>query len=175
MGAPFECKSTLDKWGGNLYNRSMDISNSRIGEDTFKIEWSTKYEIGIPIIDEQHKKLVELVADFYNALMAPTTHKNEVASDTLAKALKDCCAYVQTHFRTEEELLQKASYPNFIAHKKEHDEFTAKVLETAKSFSKNNMLTAVKFARFLYDWILAHISHTDRLYLPYVNAYLAKK
>lgn len=151
----------------------MDISNSRVGEDSFKIEWSSKYEIGIDLIDEQHKKLVELVADFYSALMAPTTQKSQVASALLNKALHDCVAYVQTHFSTEEQLLQRAGYKDFAAHKKQHEEFTKQVLETAKSFNKNNMLVAVKFARFLYDWILAHISHTDRLYIPCVKAYLA--
>lgn len=152
----------------------MDIADTRNGEDKFKIEWNAKYEIGIPAIDEQHKKLVELEASFYTKLLTPTTNK-DIWKTELTKALKDCCAYVQTHFRAEEELLKAAGYTQFSAHKAQHDEFTTKVLETARSFDSSNTLTAVKFARFLYDWILSHIQYTDRLYIPCVKTYLANK
>lgn len=145
----------------------MGIDKTRDVEDKFTIEWNPKYEIGIAEIDEQHKKLVALVAQFYKALMRPG--KSDTWKGELTKTLHECCAYVQTHFKFEEELLQKAGYPDFANHKAQHDEFTRKVLETAKNFNASTPLTAVKFARFLYDWILAHISHTDRLYVPYIK------
>lgn len=152
----------------------MDNQFVSIGEAKFSIEWNSKYELGIPVIDEQHKKLVALCKEFYEGIVSENADKNAVKAK-LTTALKACCDYVKTHFRDEETLLRAASYKNFANHKMQHDEFTRKVLTMAQNFDSTNTLEAIKFARFLYDWIMSHISYTDKQYIPCIIEYLKTK
>lgn len=49
----------------------MKLINTEINyTDKTLIKWDDKFLIGIPVIDEQHKKLIQLCEDFYQALMA---------------------------------------------------------------------------------------------------------
>ena len=50
-------------------------------------------------------------------------------------------------------------------------EFTKKVLETAKGFNSMDFSDAIKFCKFLYEWILSHIAHEDKLYVKKVLEY----
>lgn len=148
----------------------MDNRFVSIGESPFVIEWNKKYELGIPVIDNQHKKLVELCAEFYNSIIAPNKDK-DAWKTSLMNTLRACCDYVQTHFKAEEVLLTAAKYKDFSLHKAQHDEFTRRVLTTAKNFDTSNSFEAVKFARFLYDWILSHVSYEDKKYVPCLMEY----
>ena len=49
------------------------------------------------------------------------------------------------------------------------------VLEKSQNFEKETFHSSTEFVRFLYDWILSHIAHTDRLYVDDLKAYLGEK
>ena len=54
------------------YNNFMKISNSSVTnltDDKDLIRWDSKLLLGIPIIDEQHKHLVELCNKLYTEVM----------------------------------------------------------------------------------------------------------
>lgn len=137
------------------------------------IVWDDKFSIGIPVIDEQHKKLVLLTNDYYQAVMATRgDFESKVQlKETVTAALKTCVDYVQTHFTAEEKLMQAAQYPGYKAHKQQHNEFSTKVLETARDFHELKFTDALNFAKFLYDWVLSHIAHEDKLYVNTILDY----
>lgn len=143
-------------------------------KDKLHIVWDKKYELGIPVIDEQHKKLVALCGDFYDRIVSNPDERRGWKAN-LEIALKECVAYVQSHFHDEEILLRAAGYKDFDAHKKQHDTFTRKVLETAQGFDSSNTLVAIKFAKFLYEWILSHVLYTDKQYVPSILEYYKKR
>lgn len=136
------------------------------------IQWNSKYEIGIPKIDEQHKHLVELCNRLHESIVAdnPLEQKHQLAS-----TLKECVAYVGTHFKDEELLMQAAGYDDFAQHKIQHDTFTKKVLETSEDCNSQNRLAAIKFVKFLYEWLISHICYEDKRYVPCLKEYLQKK
>lgn len=134
------------------------------------MEWTSRYEIGIPIIDEQHKTLVSLCQRLHDSTL--TTDRNGQKKH-MVTALKECVDYVATHFATEEKLMRESGYEGFVVHKARHDEFTREVLSTAKELEANRFTGARKFVMFLRDWILSHISYEDRLFAPAVSTYLA--
>lgn len=136
--------------------------------------WDPKFEIGIPVIDEQHKKLVELCNRFYLELLQYKSEGTPTWDYALKKALRECVEYVQTHFKNEETLMTACGYPNFAEHKKMHDMFIKKILETTDGFETATIGVAFKFVKFLYDWILSHIAHEDKLYVKYVLDYYRK-
>ena len=156
----------------------MKLTNSSVtnlSDDTDLIRWDPKFALGIPYIDEQHKHLVELCNKLYTEVLASRLkYENDNSTpwqNALAGTLKECVNYVTNHFSSEEKLMKLVSYEQFSEHKKRHDEFTNKVLETAKGFSSMNFSDAVKFCKFLYDWILSHIAHEDKLYVKKVVEY----
>ena len=76
-------------------------------EKTFII-WDKKFEIGIPVIDEQHRQLVLLTNDFYNELMNYKKMEIPKWEPQLIQALKKCTDYVLVHFNAEEKLMHIA-------------------------------------------------------------------
>lgn len=138
------------------------------------IRWDPKFEIGIPVIDEQHKKLVELCNRFYQELLQNKAEGNPPWDQSLRSALHECVDYVKTHFKNEETLMTACSYPNFAEHKKMHDMFIKNILETTNGFQEATIGVAFKFVKFLYDWILSHIAHEDKLYVKDVLGYYRK-
>ena len=139
-------------------------------ESTF-IKWNPKFETGIPTVDAQHRKLVALCNKLRSAIMKSSSAQGLKWEDSLASALRECTDYVQTHFHDEEVLMQAAGYEGYERHKKEHEAFTRKVLETAQGFSSSSVKSALQFVNFLYEWILSHIAHEDLLFAKPVMDY----
>ena len=139
------------------------------------IKWEPKLEIGIPVIDAQHKKLVELCNSFYQTLTQRNAVGNTAWEQPLTDALRECAEYVQTHFKDEETLMKACNYPAFLEHKKVHDSFIKKIIETSSSFQNATTATAFKFVKFLYEWVLSHIAHEDKLYVKYVLDYYKQR
>ena len=133
------------------------------------IEWNPKFETGIPTIDAQHKKLVVLCNNLRSAIMKNSSPEGLNWEGSLASALRECTDYVQTHFHDEEVLMKAAGYDGYERHKKEHEAFTRKILETAQNFSTISVTGAIQFVKFLYDWILSHIAK------PVMEYYKANK
>lgn len=103
------------------------------------VVWDSKFEIKIPFIDAQHKKLIELCNNLHKAIIAMPDSSGVVVDDwqdSLLNALRECVDYTQTHFRDEENLMQAAGFVDFTQHKSFHSAFVKKILETAKSFEK---------------------------------------
>lgn len=140
-------------------------------EESF-IKWNPKYKIGIPVIDAQHEHLVNLCNDFYQSLLKNNNIDNY---HSLVKAtLEDCLNYAATHFKEEERLMLAAGFSGYKKHKTIHDSFTEKVEIAYAGFDHMPVSEAIKFSRFLYDWIHTHIAHEDRLYLPTLIEFLKK-
>lgn len=135
------------------------------------IQWNEKYETGIGRIDDQHKHLVALCNELHESIVSGTPLNQK---HTFASILKECVAYVGTHFKDEETLMKAAGYEDFPKHKMQHDEFTKKVLESAQGFDSQDRLASIKFVKFLYEWLLSHICYEDKKYVPVLQEYLKK-
>src|SRR5574344_413861 len=139
------------------------------------IIWNQNFEIGNPLIDEQHKKLVSLCNKVYLALLKSRENGNELLwESSLIEALHECTTYVRTHLAEEELLMKAAGYPDFIPHKKMHETFTLKILEMDKKFETITIGDTIVFVKFLYDWIIQHIAHVDKQYVNSVASYLSE-
>ncbi len=145
-----------------------------MSESRVYIEWEKKFEIGIPMIDAQHKKLVEMCNNLYQGLLNHKENARTSIDAPLKKSLHEAVAYVKEHFDAEEKLMIKCEYPKFIEHKKRHEIFVAKILETAKQIESAPVLQSFQFIKFIYEWILEHIAHEDRLYVRYVLEFAKK-
>lgn len=120
------------------------------------IEWTADLELGIPLIDEQHKELVRLI----NILDA-APH----AADSVVDELLD---YVSYHFSEEEGLMARAGYVGLSEHAKTHEAFIAKLCEFDVAARSENPGAGRDLHYFLVSWLMHHIMHTDTLYVSAV-------
>ncbi len=122
------------------------------------INWTESLSVKITSIDEQHKKLFDLINSFYDN-MNKSSQKEKMLD--IIKSLKD---YTVFHFSTEEKYMKQINYPDFNYHKQEHDKFVAKVLNFEERYKSGKLLLSVEVTNFIKDWICNHIMVTDGNY-----------
>lgn len=121
------------------------------------IAWSDTYSVGIKKIDEQHASLLNMMNTLYEAMKAG---KGRAVLSDIFTELKD---YTVNHFFMEEKLMVVYVYPEFDMHKAEHMSFVNQVKEFEKAFASNtNNQVSIELVHFLRDWLVNHISETDK-------------
>ncbi len=135
------------------------------------IVWSPSYSMGVKLIDDQHKGLLDFVNDLFN-------HVSGNADDELLYfrgVVQTLIHYVKEHFLAEERLMIGTRFPGYAAHKKVHDEFTMTVVRNVKDFESGKRLVLEKYAYYLKDWVLTHIAVMDRQYADYFRQIATRK
>lgn len=122
--------------------------------------WSDDIATGIDEIDTQHKKLITLVNELNDAMMA------RKAKESLEKILQELTDYTVYHFATEERAFDRYAYTRRDEHLKYHRDFVAKVEDLTKRFKKSEIALSVDVMQFLVDWVKNHILVEDKKYLP---------
>ncbi len=129
------------------------------------INWSDKLSVGVQQMDMQHKRLVELINELYEAM------NSGKGNDVLGGVLNGLITYTKTHFKAEEQLMQQYGYANFPGHKKLHDELTSQVVELNEKIKSGQAVTAVSVGYFLKDWLQNHIMIEDMKYGQFIAQY----
>ena len=127
----------------------------------FYIVWNDNYNLGIPIVDEQHRGMVALINSFHYALQ----EGYEFEKLKPFKALLE--GYVEVHFETEEALMKKTEYPEFVEHHQLHKDLTNRINEIARQASKSGDPDVA--LKFLKDWWVDHINGADKKFGFYVK------
>ncbi len=126
--------------------------------------WVDAYSVGIAEIDQQHKKLIDLINQL-DAAMAKGQGK-----EILGKILGDLINYCASHFATEERLFDQYGYPDTDEHKAKHRKMTEKVLSLQNQFQQGKITITFDVMDFLRKWLDKHILGTDKKYGPYLNS-----
>jgi hemerythrin len=115
--------------------------------------WDESYLVGDGEIDGQHQYIFQLA----NSLTEDLDRKQiETAIVVLFK-------YVRQHFVLEEEMMKRMGYPKVREHIELHNDLIARLGEIAlRPFSGGEEMFA--FKKFMYDWIVDHISTRDKDY-----------
>ena len=128
------------------------------------VTWDDGWNIGIKVVDNDHRKLFELI----NGLYAATVRGHDRKAVT--KAFAGLESYVQIHFRREEQMLEKVKYDDLSAHKVQHRIFIEKLASARADFeSEPDATVSTEFLGFLRDWLVKHIKAVDTRYAPTVK------
>ena len=112
------------------------------------IEWTNELSVGINSIDEQHKKLVNMINALNDAMQ--TGGSNEL----LGKIFTGLAAYTQKHFAYEENMFAEFGYSDAEEHKRQHNELIAQVVELKERFMENPQGTISNdLMQFLKRWL----------------------
>ena len=127
------------------------------------VSWDDSFSVGFDPIDDQHKELVNMTGELFQACEQGVIAADMVFLETIRKALD----YAETHFADEEEYMRKVNYPHLDEQEKQHDAFVAEVQKSIEEFEAGN-IEPIDMARFLKKWLLNHIAVSDKRYAPYL-------
>ncbi len=131
------------------------------------IKWDEKHNIGIPLLDEQHRGIASIINSLYYLMNLGADNNNMRLS--ILNTIKE---YAHIHFITEEELLESSGYPDLKAHKELHGKLIAEMERMGRTAERHDF-TAVEgrpLLNFLKNWWIKHINEEDRLYMSYLKA-----
>ena len=129
------------------------------------ISWTADLDTGIPLIDQQHRRIV----DFINHLEVA---KNEGDKEAVKQIVYDCVDYTLSHFAFEESLQEEAGYAYCKPHKKVHELFARKVSEYQERMDLGDDV-AEELHATLARWLVNHIKRDDADYVESVRASMA--
>ena len=123
------------------------------------ITWGPKLEIGIGIIDSQHRRLVDLI----NQLDEATEEGR--SGEVVVETLKGLIDYTHTHFRTEQDLLKEHDYEDYALHCREHRIFTDQIEIYQDRLNAGSLRISSDVMGYMRGWLLTHIGSSDRAYI----------
>ncbi len=129
--------------------------------------WKDKYQLGVSLIDDQHKELFERVGAFMQTLRSTTSWENKVQQVNQTLDFMKVC--VVEHFRDEEAYQRKIGYPGYEAHKKIHTDMVNYVLEVSEKYAQSgyNEQLMQQFGGKLLAWLINHVAAEDQRIASY--------
>jgi len=122
------------------------------------LPWNDSFETGLPEIDEQHKRLVQLI----NQLASDWSSLADV--EQLNTIFDELTAYAHYHFQTEEAIWHEylSEDPWEEAHKQVHQKFIKTVLELKSEETSKPLDDVIEdVLKFLSHWLVYHILDSD--------------
>jgi hemerythrin-like metal-binding protein len=132
------------------------------------IEWDESYRIDIGEIDNQHKKLMQIMNDLHAAM------RQGKGKQVIGDIISSLVDYTNYHFSLEQSIFEQYKYPAALSHLAEHQEFIDRVNDFTKKFSENQLGLTLEVMNFLSNWLTRHIKGSDMQYAKYLHSIGAK-
>jgi hemerythrin len=122
-----------------------------------KIEWDDSLSVGVNLIDEQHKMLIQRLADLSDAF------KKGLEQNKIMKTLEFMIDYTDFHFSAEEKVMDENNYPGLGEQKQQHEEFKTTLNNIVEDYKEEGTTTEIATAInvFLLNWLIKHIQGSD--------------
>lgn len=122
-------------------------------------EWKDEYSVEVEEIDNQHKQLVAIIGNLFEAL---TSGKVKQELGEIFDSLLD---YAKLHFDTEEKYFKEFNYESAEDHIAEHNKFKEKMLDLRSKFQNDEITISYDLIDYLEDWLIDHLMGMDRGYI----------
>ena len=129
-----------------------------------QIKWFTQWETGNSLIDEQHKKLVDLSNSLIAASMTP-----EAEPEKVLLCLNRLLDSLITHFESEEKILKETGYPEAEDHAALHRQLLQQTDQLKTSYLKKEIKDSVFLLFVVNDVVMEHMLKEDKLFFPYIK------
>jgi hemerythrin len=122
------------------------------------IEWSSQFETGVPLVDTQHKVLIDHINKLETYMHAEQLHAGDI--DRLLGFLEN---YVTTHFKFEEQCMDRYRCPAHEDNKRAHAQFLDAFGKLKAEFKSQGASKAfiTKLHGTASSWIQQHIMRVD--------------
>jgi hemerythrin-like metal-binding protein len=127
-------------------------------------EWSEFMSVGVPLLDSDHKALIQLINQLHDAL------EDKEESSVLNQIFERLVAYTEVHFAREEQVMEACGYPGISEHNKEHLRFTQDMRYMRDRYFRGEEAgVGCELLDYLKDWLNRHILIEDMAYKPYAE------
>ena len=117
--------------------------------------WTSRLSTGHARIDEDHRKLFEMINAFQSAL------EQQRGKELTGRVLNNLVLYYRVHFQREEDAMQRIGYSKYMEHKLEHESFIKTVDMLKENFESGATINPVYVGKMLTDWLRNHIVQVD--------------
>ena len=133
-------------------------------------KWDSSLESGYEKVDKQHRQLVSALNNLTEA------SENGKGDRVVMETLDFLTGYAIKHFADEEQLQIEYDYPDYLNHKRIHDEFKIKVGELVGRVKKEGPTEEIigSVSSAIGSWLLNHIRGDDFRMATFIKAADAK-
>ena len=147
-------KSTLDEGSEGAFH-NLDADHQIL------FVWTPECELGIPIIDEQHRGIITTINSLYYAVY------HNLGEHMIMPVVGMVNEYTRIHFEVEEKFLAEYKYPDLASHRDLHYKLVQRMSDTGRESMLHH--DPYPFLDFLKDWWRNHIGVEDRKFRVYIE------
>jgi hemerythrin-like metal-binding protein len=127
--------------------------------------WTESHSVGIDLLDDQRKTLMELTDFFVSDCTGATS---DTIRSCFSKRVDDILNYFVFHFKMEERFLSVLNFPGASIHRKGYVRSMGEIRYWLNEINPLNPETILSFARYLRERIFYHITEEDQEYGRYI-------
>lgn len=139
-------------------DRDVEVTTPEILQEIASLWRRLNLQIGVPLVDIQHLWLIKMVVGMDAAMGASQLTRDAV----LAQTINEAVAYIDVHFRTEEELMRVIGYDHIGQHSNTHRKFEEFVRQRRADLVSGNRRAAMTLVNDLRSWLTNHIAIEDK-------------
>lgn len=123
--------------------------------------FTDKFKTGIPMIDEEHKTLFDIIGKIYKAIDVELVHDK---FDLILDILDELKEYTSVHFADEENYMKEIGYEGLAQQQILHEKFVETLNEVNLDEVDDNQVEYLyEVLNFLQNWLINHILKVDKL------------
>ncbi len=119
------------------------------------IQWRKKFGVGHPEVDREHQLFLDLIRNVSQA------SERQEPKDWCLRLLREVEKFVDFHFFSEENLMLKTGYPDYLEHQQKHVEFMEGLHERIQAYASDK-INLESVVVYLFDWFVMHSAQMDK-------------
>lgn len=123
--------------------------------------WDRSFEIGIDVIDAQHRRIVDYINELHEAMGRGDSRAIRVILDHVVD-------YTLTHFILEAKVMESSGYEHTEAHKEVHRAFADRISAYVVLFNQGEDISE-RLLSDLLELLTDHIKNEDRHFATHVK------
>lgn len=132
-------------------------------ESTDPFAFTDNYRTGIELVDDEHKRLFEIIREVNDLVHAELLHDK---FDEIMRILDELRDYTEFHFKDEEAYMEQIHYPDLEIQKLTHAAFIERLvnidLSELDEIDDNQQEYLTELITFLLGWLSNHILKMDK-------------
>jgi hemerythrin-like metal-binding protein/PAS domain S-box-containing protein len=140
--------------------KRSNLSFAREAESVDLIHFDENLVLGIEVIDQQHKKWISQMNNFYAAI------KERRDQVKIEEALRELIDYSDYHFSFEEKYMKEFDFIFYDKHIKHHEVFLNDLNAFKEVPTRQRYIEGIRLMRQLRKMVTAHIMEEDKKYIP---------
>ncbi|MGY8873081.1 MAG: bacteriohemerythrin [Pseudomonadales bacterium] len=122
-------------------------------------QWGDNYKTGLLEVDQQHRRLVDLINQLGDFLS-----QNELDLDEIEHIFSELVSYTKHHFTDEQNMMARVGIDNrhLDRHIQSHHDFINELTSLHLRVSPDDSESAENLLNFLVNWLASHILDTDQ-------------